>query len=198
LGVETVKSLVLALGAFAKFDPARLGNLSMEKLWNHSLKVAQTAAAVAKMEHAGPAANGEAFVAGILHDAGKLVMALNFPEQYNQVLKHQQIQKLSSIQAEQDTFGTDHTAVGGFLFSLWGLPAAVVDAIVSHHEPGSAGCESFSCVTAVHVANALLSNQSAEALDIPPLPAALDEHYLAKLGLLDRVQAWQQAFVDNP
>ena len=69
---------------------------------------------------------------GILHDTGKLILAANFPAQYDQVLQTGQIGSLALLAAEERIFGSNHAQVGGFLLGLWGLPVPIVEAIAFH------------------------------------------------------------------
>ena len=139
----------------------------------------------------------EAFVAGLLHDTGKLVLASNFPEEYDQILRTGQAGSLALLTAEEHTFGANHAEVGGFLLGLWGLPVPVVEAIALHHQPGKSAHPTFSALTAVHVATALVNLQQAQ--QSPNSPEDLDLNYLEKLGLKARLELWRGlAFSSQP
>ena len=73
-----------------------------------------------------------------------------------------------------------------------GPPAPVVEAIALHHSPGNSDDQSFSPLTAVHVANALLREQSE-----PENKLALDLDYLKKVGLEDRLDPWREAIKEE-
>jgi len=192
LGLDIIKALILAIGAFSKLESPRHGRFSMEALWQHSIQTAVAAKAIAAVETTDRKLINEAFVAGMLHDTGKLVMAANFPDKYNRVLEIQQEQRLSSVAAETEVFETDHAAVGGYLLGLWGLPVPVVEAVSSHHSPGESTYEGFSSVTAVYVANALVAtaNDSVDGDSDPKI----DLEYLTDLGLNEHLESWKQAF----
>jgi response regulator RpfG family c-di-GMP phosphodiesterase len=80
LGLDTIKSLVLAIGAFGQFPSPRHGRvaLEMDRLWTHSIEVSGYAKVIAACEGASRAGLDDTFVAGLLHDIGKLVLMGNF------------------------------------------------------------------------------------------------------------------------
>jgi HD-like signal output (HDOD) protein/CheY-like chemotaxis protein len=191
LGMDTIKSLVLSIHAFSQFATAKVGTFSIDTLWVHSQSTAGLAKEIARMEEADQKLMDEAFVAGLLHDTGKLVLASNFPEQYDQVLQAEPAGTLALLTAEENTFGANHAEVGGYLLGLWGLPVPVVEAIALHHQPGLCPHPSFSPLTAVHVADALIGCQPAQAK--VSVPEGLDLNYLAMLGLDSRLEHWRTA-----
>ncbi len=85
LGLDTIKSLVLSIHAFSQFKGAATGFLNLEALWSHSLTVAGYAQAIAHAEGAESKLAEEAFAAGVLHDVGKLVLAINMPREFADV-----------------------------------------------------------------------------------------------------------------
>lgn len=191
LGVETIKALVLSIHAFSQFSSARLGSFSIDSLWVHSQQTAGLAKEIARMEDSDNRLVDDSFVAGLLHDTGKLILASNFPEPYDQVLQAGISGTAALLAAEEHHFGANHAEVGGYLLGLWGLPVPVVEAIALHHQPATYPHLSFSPLTAVHVANALVLAQPDPA---PPPPAEeLDLNYLAALGLDSRLVHWRRA-----
>jgi HD-like signal output (HDOD) protein len=160
-------------------------------LWQHSLTVAAHARAIAAAEQAEAKVRDESFVTGLLHDAGKVVLAANFAAQYAEVLRMVRDRGLELLVAEEEVFGANHADVGGYLLGLWGLPAPVVEAIALHHNPARSLGKTFSPLTAVHVANALACCPA--ELSEGRGTAPVDTNYLAELGLVHRLPAWQAA-----
>lgn len=76
-----------------------------------------------------------AFVAGLLHDMGKLVAASFFPDKFEQAIRTAKQEKISLLGAERSVYGTDHAELGGFLAEWWALPPFIVNAIYWHHAP---------------------------------------------------------------
>jgi HD-like signal output (HDOD) protein len=160
-------------------------------LWIHSQQTAGLGKEIARMEDAGQKVMDEAFVAGLLHDTGKLVLACNFPAEYDQVLQAGQTGSLALLTAEENTFGANHAEIGGYLLGLWGLPVPVVEAVALHHQPGKCPHLFFSPLTAVHAAGALANLLQLQ--EKTSLSEEFDLGYLGKLGLTHRLDHWRAA-----
>lgn len=191
LGLDVIKSLVLSIHAFSQFDNFKSGGLNLEALMQHSLSTGARAKQIAQLEEASRKFADECFVAGMLHDTGKLVLAANYPDDYQRAMQLVRSGNVSGCAAETEVFGADHASVGGYLLGLWGLPASVVEAIALHHLPDRSGQSEFSALTAVHVANALEREHASGSDGLSD--AKLDTDYLTALGLEHRVGAWRES-----
>jgi HD-like signal output (HDOD) protein/CheY-like chemotaxis protein len=185
LGLDTIKALVLSIHAFSQFDTTKLGGFSIDALWAHSQGTAGLAKQISRLEDAGPKVMDEAFVSGLLHDIGKLVLASNFPAEYDGVLGAAAGRTAALLEAEQQTFGANHAEIGGYLLGLWGLPVPVVEAIALHHNPSKSPNLAFGPLTAVHVADGLVSSQ------LQAIAEEVDLDYLRALGLQGRLDIWR-------
>ena len=192
LGTDTIKSLILVTHAFSNSAITGLEGFSMELLWAHSLAVASATKAVAFYEGADRKLIDEAFVAGLLHDVGKLVFAINLPTEYQQALDLARREKITVAAAERQVFGADHAEVGGYLLGLWGLPVPVVEAIALHHRPDQTLLKIFSPLTAVHAGNVLASAKHPSLTGVPA--SEPDLNYLSALGLQNHWLAWREAW----
>jgi putative nucleotidyltransferase with HDIG domain len=155
LGLETTASLVLSIEAFARFDKVKPIYFSMDRVWKHSQAVAASAKRIAELLSNDPDVARNAFTAGLLHDIGKLALALNFEEQYHGALKLAEKQKLSPVEVEAQVFGATHAETGAYLLAVWGLPLPIVEAVARHHAPASSLEKHFSATTALHIAERL-------------------------------------------
>jgi HD-like signal output (HDOD) protein len=160
-------------------------------LWDHSLNTAAAAKVIAIAENVERKIADEAFIAGMLHDTGKLVLGLNFVEQCNEVVRLARENKQEIWMIELEVFGATHADVGGYLLGLWGLPVPVVEAIALHHNPGKTTHKIFSPLTAVHAAN-ILTHESRRS-DNGTSAGQIDAKYLDELGLSDRLETWRMA-----
>jgi len=195
LGVDTIKSLVLSIHAFSQFADSKFKDFSIDALWVHSQQTAGLAKEIIRLEQGEPKVMDESFVAGLLHDTGKLVLASNFPAEYDQVLQVGRAGNIGLLTSEENTFGANHAEIGGYLLGLWGLPVPVVEAIALHHQPGRCPHPIFSPLTAVHVATALVNFQLTHNEN--NLNAELDLNYLNQLGVADRMTTWRAAAEAN-
>lgn len=192
LGVETIKGLVLSAHLFTLFDHRKFPGFTLEHLINHCLDTGRLAKVIAEQEGRDRKVADDCFIAGTLHDVGKLVLASKLEAEYARVIRNVQERNLTLWEVEKEVFGTTHAEVGAYLLGLWGLPAAIVDAVAFHHAPAKAGSDGFA-VTAVHVANAL--EHDLYVLHEGYARNPLDTGHLAALGLSDRLPAWREACV---
>jgi HD-like signal output (HDOD) protein len=192
LGVNTVRSLALSIHAFSCFEKSKLGGFSFERVWNHCLTVGMFAKKITQAESSDRAMVDEAFIAGLLHDVGKLMLAANMAEQYQEAMAVAEARKLSLTEAEQLVFGATHADVGAYLLGLWGLPVPIVEAVALHHRPVRQCENGFSPLAAVHAANVF---EHEFAGDLPQtVPAGLNMSYIASIGLADHAEDWRAAF----
>ena len=188
LGIETVKTLVLAHGIFCESPSLETQIFNLEGIWHHSLKVANNARAIAAAEHADRHTQEASFVGGILHDVGILLLAANFPEAYDRVVEIVVQEHVPVPLAEQRLFRITHAEVGAYLLGLWGIPAPILDIVKKHHGPLPALAKGFSPIIAVHAADALSGRTNQHPLFEG---GELDEAALEAAGLKDRIQIWR-------
>lgn len=148
LGIDTIMALVLTTHLFNQGRLTSAQSSAVEAIWARSLGVATLAKQISLSDGLSRALAQEAFLAGLLHDAGKLVFVLNWPERAHEVAT-------GDAAFEKATFGADHAVVGAYLLSMWGLPDEVVEAVAYHHSPSRAVAKAAPVLTAVHTAHAL-------------------------------------------
>jgi len=190
LGIDTIKSLVLSIHTFSQFDDLNGRGFKLDALMHHSLRTAGRAGRIAKFERSNSRVVNECFIGGMLHDIGKLLLAANFPKDYEEVTRLVEEVGFASCVAEKQLFGVNHAGVGGYLLGLWGLPLPVVEAISLHHSPHDSADPAFGALTAVHAAN-VFEHESMPDFS-PTADHVLDGPYLARLGLAHRVKEWRQ------
>jgi HD-like signal output (HDOD) protein/ActR/RegA family two-component response regulator len=191
LGLDTIKALIMTVHIFSQFDRSPPSGFSIADLWTHSMRCGVLAKTVAKSEGQERIAVEDAFMGGLLHDVGKLVLIANLAERYREALALAAENKRPTRETEQEVFGATHAQVGAYLMGLWGLPDRIVEAIAFHHNPTECLDQSFSTLTAVHVADALDHDLAAVERQAPM--TQLDREYLATLQLTERLPAWSDA-----
>jgi len=134
VGTEQLMQLVLATTVVKQFKGIDM--IDMEYFWKHSIACGLSARAIhqARGEHDGE----RVFVAGLLHDIGRLVMCLKAPDQLRVVLDFAKKSGDRWHRAEAKYFGFDHGAVGGALLRAWHLPERLQEAVAHHHFPSAA------------------------------------------------------------
>lgn len=129
LGVRPVKAIVLSVCLYRVFEQKNQG-MDRVRFWRHSLETAIACREIASICGYQPVE--EAFVAGLMHDLGFLLMETNFPDQFNAVMqKAENYENLVGL--EEEIMGINHARVGAFLVDLWKLPAVYGAAIGRHH-----------------------------------------------------------------
>ncbi|MEO5954364.1 MAG: response regulator [Nitrospiraceae bacterium] len=196
LGIDSVKALVLSVQVFAQFEGSKRAPIPLETMWKHGLITGTSARDIAKSQDVGSLGVEGAFMAGLLHDIGLLVLSTNYPEQYGEVLANLRHDRLSVCDAEQAVFKTSHEDVGAYLLGLWGVSDAIVEAVAFHHHPGECFQEGFSLLAAVHVANAL--EESSDPTTTNGIPTPIDREYLTACGLTEDLSGWYKAAGHSP
>jgi HD-like signal output (HDOD) protein len=207
LGIDTIKSLLLSIHVFSQFDDLKSCGFNLDLLIQHSMNTAARAKKIAQLEDASAKMCDDCFVAGMLHDTGKLALAANYPKDYARATQLVRARSLSTCDAEIEAFGVDHASVGGHLLGLWGLPAPVVEAIALHHSPQQGTSPHFSALTAVYIANVFeheripgsrlrqdftLDGEEGLAMINVAESHELNSKYLATLDLTHRVDRWRE------
>jgi len=187
LGVDTMKALVLTIGVFSPFRGSEPPSLPLAALQHHSLETARIAQSIAKFENAGKEIIEDSFLAGLVHDAGKLVLISKDPEMYEGVASLAQVEGLDLYEVEREAFGASHAEVGSYLLWLWGLPESVVQDVAFHHRPSEHLPQGPCAALFVHVADALTHEMAVGSR----AAEALDESILCEAGYNDRLASWR-------
>lgn len=189
LGLDVIKSLVLSEGVFSQFDSSVIKALSLDTIKNRCLQVAQAARSITKAAGGDNKMVDQAFLAGLLHDMGTMVLASNAPEDFLRAHELAKNENIDISHAEKRVFGTTHAEVGAYLLGLWGIDDDVVSAVAYHHKPGDFPTTQFSALTAVFIASTCVT--ATPSSHEPPLFTEEDLAYLERLGLADKLPEWQ-------
>ena len=134
LGYKNVSNLVLAATVYSSMDKGLSGYaLDRGELWRHSLMVAHASRYIAKKT--GLVSVEDAYVGGLLHDIGKIILNDYVRFGYGIIVKMVEEEHMPFTMAERKVLGFDHAAVGAILAERWGLPEAYQMAVAYHHRP---------------------------------------------------------------
>jgi putative nucleotidyltransferase with HDIG domain len=138
IGLKRLKSILLAAGASASMQQNLYGyRLGSGVLWNHSLATALACEKIAKeINYRDPE---EAYVSGLLHDIGKLLLDQYVLNDYTQFIIYIRHYQLPLWKVEEKMIGINHATVGGLMGIRWSFPQSLVDAIRFHHSPSFSG-----------------------------------------------------------
>lgn len=188
LGIGTVRSLVLSLQVFSQFQAPPVAGFSLDVLADHCWLTAVMARRIARAEKSDNKLVDQCFLAGLVHDVGRIILAAGLPEQYARIWSAAGQHGVSLWEAERAEFGATHADLGGYLLGLWGLPNPIVEAVVFQHSPASCPVREFSPLTTVHVASAFAHEKNGVPGDL----ISVDRNYLESIGRADRVEEWRE------
>ena len=164
LGFKEIRNLVISTVAFESFKNLRQNKkFDINKFWMHSFYCALAAKIIAVDLKNG---SNELFVAGLVHDIGKLAMYITFPVEFIMQIEMMSPVKIkyTAFEAEKDVFGMTHDEVGMKLLKKWMFPDSLLTAVGYHHRPQEADKKSpFPII--VHVADILTHVYEMQAED---------------------------------
>ncbi|GAB4339073.1 MAG: hypothetical protein Kow0099_13770 [Candidatus Abyssubacteria bacterium] len=187
LGFDAVRSIALSASVIDAFRGAGSGHFDRTRFWTHSLACAYLCKKIAAMTHRVDFET--AFVSGLLHDIGKIVLDIHFPDSYARITAIMTEGK-SSVDAEVEVLGFSHAEVGMWMAQRWRFPKPIIFSIANHHGRIAHDEQYDSLAATVRVANHLcleervcLPHQSPSVLP----DAELDEIRLDR-GALTRLR----------
>ncbi|UGQ49129.1 HDOD domain-containing protein [Massilia endophytica] len=168
LGFRSVRSLVTAC-AMTSVWPQQPGHPPLERFWLHSVAAGAAARALAMATRRD---SELAFIAGLLHDLGSLVLASQFPAHYQKVIEAIEA-GAPSVQAEQEILGMDHAQIGGALAEHWRFPPSIREAVAAHHAEDGSGGELGALVAGANVLAHCLAGERSTGEEGPAIMARL-------------------------
>jgi putative nucleotidyltransferase with HDIG domain len=190
LGLNVIKGLLLGVSVFELMEKTMVG------LWEHSL--ACTAAARHIAQKKGLKEPEEVSICGLLHDIGKTVLILQYPEVFNKAMQEAEGEGITIHETESRFFMATHAEVGEWLIQKWHFPQGLVDAIRYHHQP-QLSRQSTMETAIVHIADILVRAKGigyAGDLVVPAVhPAAWQLVNLSESDILDVLSVLEEGAV---
>lgn len=135
LGLDVIKSLVLSIKIFEKFEE-EIDARSLNDIWVRSQLVGNIAKKIARKEGFSQKEADQLLVAGMLQDLGELVMLQYFPEGVGENVQWNDIDDGDALLLERQAVGVSHDQISVYLLRLWGIPQTVVECVAYHHNSG--------------------------------------------------------------
>ena len=152
LGFNKIRTVVITASVFDLIKRDQRG-LDVKRFWQHSLGAAIASRVVAETLGDGHAGD-EAFVGGLLHDIGKIVLDQYQPAVYGPIVKYAHDRGILLVESEKAVMGLTHAKVGEWIAEKWRLPSVIVNMVRYHHSPTHAA-ERRDMATAVHLGDIL-------------------------------------------
>ncbi len=185
LGTRQISMLAMGVSVLRSFNERPVQALDIERFWRHSVACAILARSVA--ERCGRSPSERFFVAGLLHDVGRLAIFEAIPEQAREIMDAAEAEGIQLVQAERRVLGFDHARLGAILLRKWNFPVNLAMAVLHHHAPGKSDLRDEAAV--VHLADILskaLGYGTTASFSVPALEHAawdalgLDERELTR------------------
>ncbi|MDP2822600.1 MAG: HDOD domain-containing protein [Sulfuritalea sp.] len=194
LGINTIKNLALGFAAVGILPRMNAAGFDIQRYLLHSLVVAGAARQLATQFAKGEVDPGDCYIAGLLHDFGKVVFAQFLAAEFRDALMHSFEHSLPLHEAEKAVIGVDHGLVGALLAKRWAFPKHLIDCIRDHHNPMAEPSAMMDCL---RVADQLVrfrdigdSGNPWREAEAPAAPERFGddlEAIAAKLGSLDKI-----------
>lgn len=188
LGLNVVKGLLIGVSVFDLMQKSMIG------LWEHSIGCAVIARIIAKKKQFKEPE--EVSVGGLLHDIGKVILILQFPEDYQKAMNEAEASDTTIVETEKVYFAANHTHAGTWMAQKWSFPRNLTDMIHSHHRPHLAKNAPFQTAV-VHLSDILVRGRGfgfAGDTRVPPVnPATWEKLQLSTEDILDILRESEDA-----
>lgn len=162
VGLRELRGLVIAASAVETFSNVSDEVLNKVRFWRHSLYCGVIARLLAEQCHV--LHSERLFVAGLLHDIGKLIIAQRLPQEIRAIAVEADSAQRAEFEVEQDLLGFNHAEVGGELMHAWNMPETLFESVAYHHNPRHAEVGVMeTCL--VHMAN-IFTDEAEQGLDM--------------------------------
>jgi HD-like signal output (HDOD) protein len=158
------------------------------RLWSHSWQTADLAQHICRDKQLSRKAGEEAFMAGLLHEMGRLILIDNFPERFQAACVAARQSNSPLAPRLREVFQTGAPQITAYLLELWGMPVNVIEAIATQDKPESQPPGAFSLAAVLYLADHIACRKS------PPDDLALEDWntaYLQSIGCADDVPVWE-------
>jgi HD-like signal output (HDOD) protein len=183
LGTNLLKSLVLSAHMCNAMELHPTRSFSMSAYQNYAIRVGRLARRLAGSTGLGD----DAFTAGMMLGIGQIVLALQEPALFEQVLGRVALSSESQHQVERELMGTTHSEIGAFVLSTWGIPFSIVESVAFSYCPNLVGPGDCKLIALVHAAEALTG-----IVECNEPEDKLDQAFLVRAGFAAELPQWRR------
>jgi putative nucleotidyltransferase with HDIG domain len=203
IGLNTIKNLALGVAAMGMLNPNNKANFNTSNFLLHSLTTAAISKLLAEQLSLSSTLCSDCFVAGLLHDFGKVVFAEFMPAEFKLALEKSKDQQLPLHQTELEFIGLSHPQAGKMLATKWELSEQLIDAIAHHHELDHSPNVLRDCVFAANQVSKHMQFGDGGNPLVEPFPDAIVKRFgltlpemCESLGNLDSIKTEAQSFIN--
>ncbi len=186
LGINTLKNLAITITAMGMLPQNSNSKFNSNHFLLHSLGTATIARLLGQRLKVPAKETSDYFVAGLLHDFGKVVLVQFMPEEMENALIKSSNEGIPLFQTETEKIGSNHAELGGMLGEKWQLPSDLVTSLREHHNPITKGdaAKMRDCVIAANsIVKCVPFGHSGNPV-IDPLPEVVIERFGIELDEL--------------
>ena len=188
LGVELIEALAVSIHVSEGPELKSIPGFSIDRVQSNAFSMARLARRLAS----GAEAAEEAFAAAMLHDVGKIILALGMPDRFAETIRVAAETRRPAHDVERELLGLTHAEVGAYLLGVWGLPFRIVEAVAYHHTPSRAPGAASEILTTVHVAATMIDWANTLQMHPAECEDALDMSYLESAGCAVTLPRWRE------
>jgi HD-like signal output (HDOD) protein len=189
LGTDMVTAIVLSQSVFRHYESLQHREIDLPRVWAHCWGTACLAQYLCRQMKLPYKTGEEAFLAGLLHEAGRFILVDNFPDQFQAACDRARQSNIPLAVCLREAFQAGPSQISAYVLELWGLPSAVVNGISLQDNPENDPAPGFSMTSALYIADHLASQT------FPPDPFPLDDWktaYLQSIGCADDIPTWEK------
>ena len=183
IGAVYIRELVLAFEVFDLPGDGFCTDVDIDLLHRSGLLTGVLARGIVRDKRKGE----DAFLAGLVHDIGRLVLANFLPDKARKISERVRETGQAIEVAESELFGVTHAEIGAYLLGLWGMPYSVIEAVANHHAPARVPQTEFGVLGAVYVSNILIDSVLSKKAEIE-----FDMDYLNRMDVCDQLESWKE------
>jgi HD-like signal output (HDOD) protein len=174
LGIDVLTgfTMTIEIEGLARDHP-RIPGFTLEHEYDHSIRTARIARQIGTPLGIGQ----DSYIAGMLHDVGRLVLAARAPDLLKATFEEAARSARPLVTVEEEILGVTHAELGGYLLGLWGLPLPIVEAVAFHHRPDHVVPTSIDLLGVVHVADFLADDLDEERKALGITEGPVDSRY---------------------
>jgi HD-like signal output (HDOD) protein len=190
LGTEMIAAIVLSQSLFRHYETLSHADLDLSRVWSHCWETAYLAQHLCRQKRVSRRTAEAAFLAGLLHEAGRFILADNFAEQFAAACRDARQAKSPLSPRLLETFQTTPAQLTAYLMELWGMPAEVVTALSFQDNPQEEPGGVFTLTSALYIADHIAARQA------PPDDFGVEEWnmpYLRTIGCHDDILLWEKS-----
>jgi HD-like signal output (HDOD) protein/CheY-like chemotaxis protein len=187
LGTGMITAVVLSQTLFKHYRANSHPEFSLAQVWHHCWDTAALAQCYCREHQLPRQTREEAFLAGLLHEIGRLILIANFPDQYSTACEAARKAHSPLGPRLREVFAAAPCEIAAFLLDLWGMPDSVVAAVSMLENPEREKAAGFTAVSALYIGDQIASRSTPPD---PFPPAEWNAAYPRSLGCPEELQQW--------